>query len=75
MKKLVISSIRAYQRVLSPDKGIFRRSSHQTCAFYPTCSEYAVAVIEKNGVLIGIFRSIVRIFRCHPWQKEHIDLP
>jgi len=75
MKKLVISGIRVYQRILSPDKGIFRRSSWQTCAFYPTCSEYAILVIEKNGVLIGVFRSVVRIFRCHPWQKQHIDLP
>ncbi|MCX6738865.1 MAG: membrane protein insertion efficiency factor YidD [Candidatus Parcubacteria bacterium] len=73
MKSLLLFLIRLYQSLLSPDKGIFRRRM-PTCVFYPTCSEYAEQAIKKHGTIKGSWLSIKRIVRCHPWQKEHIDL-
>ena len=45
-----------------------------SCVFYPSCSEYTKQVIEKYGFLKGICLGFFRILRCHPWQKNHIDL-
>ncbi len=58
--------INFYQKNIS----IFLRPS---CVFYPTCSEYTRQAIEKYGLLKGCYLGFLRILRCHPWQKNHID--
>ena len=58
--------INFYQKNVS----IFLKSS---CVFYPTCSEYTRQAIEKYGLLEGCYLGFLRILRCHPWQKNHID--
>lgn len=68
------SIIKFYQYFLSPDKGIFSLGK-RTCAMYPTCSEYMEQSIEKYGSIKGFFKGIKRIGRCHPWQKNLIDMP
>ena len=73
MKTSLLFLIKFYKSLLSPDKGIFRRRM-PTCVFYPTCSDYAEEVIKKYGAIKGSYLAIKRITRCHPWQKEHIDL-
>ena len=30
--------------------------------------------IEKYGAMKGLYLGFLRILRCHPWQKNHIDL-
>jgi putative component of membrane protein insertase Oxa1/YidC/SpoIIIJ protein YidD len=45
------------------------------CAMYPTCSEYMILAIEKFGTPGGIFKGIRRILRCHPWQRQLVDIP
>jgi putative membrane protein insertion efficiency factor len=67
MKRILIKFIDFYQKFISPLKKI------NSCTFYPTCSEYSKKAIEKYGVLKGFYLSILRIFRCHPWQKNHFD--
>jgi len=47
--------------------------SHSSCVFLPTCSEYTKEAITKYGAMGGLFRGIVRVFRCHPWQKNRYD--
>lgn len=74
----LIGSIRFYQKALSPDHGwirVLRSSQIQVCGYYPTCSEYAIAAIEKYGPYRGFVRALRRVFSCHPWQKKHVDLP
>ena len=39
------------------------------CRFHPTCSAYAIDVIQKFGVIKGSYLAIIRIFKCHPWHK------
>lgn len=62
LKKL----ISFYQKNIS----VFKKPS---CVFYPTCSEYTKQAIEKYGVFKGSYLGFLRILRCHPWQKKHID--
>ena len=76
MRKVLIFIVRLYQKTLSPDQGFTKKIGLirvPTCAFYPTCSEYFILAIEKYGILHGLSLFSKRIFRCHPWQKEHLD--
>jgi putative membrane protein insertion efficiency factor len=67
LKKFLIKLIDLYQRYLS-------RLIKPSCVFYPSCSEYTKQAIEKYGSMKGLFLGFTRILRCHPWQKNHIDL-
>jgi putative membrane protein insertion efficiency factor len=76
IKNLMIISIDIYQKTLSPDRGFLKRLGffkNPVCVFYPSCSEYAKEVIGKYGIRKGVRLSLLRISRCHPWQKNHID--
>jgi hypothetical protein len=75
MKTLILALIHGYQKTISPDHGVFRFGVRRSCTMYPTCSEYAEAVISRDGVILGTWRAIRRVFRCHPWQKRLVDLP
>ncbi len=66
MRSIFIYVIKLYQKLISP---MFPPS----CRFYPTCSEYAVQSIEKNGVLKGGIKSVWRILRCNPFNKGGYD--
>ena len=61
-----VKLINIYQKYISP----FIKPS---CVFYPSCSEYAKQAFHKYGTLKGFKLSLLRILRCHPWQKNHID--
>ena len=66
MRRLIIFLIRVYQTILSPFVG-------QHCRFYPTCSSYAVEAVEKHGAARGLWLSIRRLSRCHPWHEGGVD--
>lgn len=66
MRTLLIITIRAYQRWISPLLGA-------QCRFYPTCSQYAIESIERYGVAKGAWLAVRRIARCHPWHPGGID--
>ena len=68
LKKFSIKLINFYQKNISQLK-------KPSCVFYPTCSEYMKISIEKYGVFKGVFKGFFRITKCHPWQKNHIDMP
>jgi len=58
--------IRGYQLAISPLLG-------PRCRFYPTCSHYALEAIETHGSLRGVWLTIKRISRCHPWHEGGFD--
>ncbi len=66
-----------YQRTFSPDRGALRGlySFRGACVMYPSCSEYMLLSIKKHGTVKGISLGILRIGRCHPFQKKLIDEP
>ena len=66
LKKFFLKLIDFYQKYIS----VYLKPS---CVFYPTCSEYTKQAIEKYGILKGFYLGFLRILRCHPWQKNHID--
>jgi putative membrane protein insertion efficiency factor len=67
MKTVFIALIRLYQvtisRVLPPN----------TCRFYPTCSNYAIDALRKHGAAKGLWRSVRRVTRCHPFHPGGYD--
>ena len=75
-KKTIVKIIKIYQKTLSPDSGIPNKIglTKNTCKFFPTCSEYTIQAVEKYGVFVGLYKGFRRVLRCHPWQKNHIDL-
>ncbi|MSU44750.1 membrane protein insertion efficiency factor YidD [Candidatus Nomurabacteria bacterium] len=66
LKTFSVKLINFYQKYIS---GFLKPS----CVFYPTCSEYAKQAVEKYGTIKGSYLAFLRILRCHPWQKNHID--
>ncbi len=67
VRKLLIKLIKLYQAI--PFK------SHYECKYIPTCSNYAITVINDFGVIKGSILAIKRILRCNPKSKGGIDLP
>lgn len=45
------------------------------CRFYPSCSEYAEAVLTQVGVVRGLALAVWRVLRCSPLSKGGIDYP
>ena len=66
MKKAVIKVIRIYQLVLSPTLG-------GNCRFQPTCSQYAIDAVNEHGVFKGVFLSMKRLAKCHPFHPGGFD--
>jgi putative membrane protein insertion efficiency factor len=64
----IIYLIRFYQIGISPLIG-------PNCRFTPTCSQYAIEVIRKDGPIRGLWRAVRRIARCHPWNPGGYDPP
>lgn len=63
MKKLLIVIINLYQNFFP---GLIKNilGIDRMCRFSPTCSEYAKTTISKEGVLVGLRKSTIRILRC-----------
>lgn len=69
LKKLILFSIRIYQKTLSFDHGIVSYITPvRFCRFHPTCSQYAYEAIDRFGILQGGRMGLKRILRCHPWN-------
>jgi uncharacterized protein len=66
MRKLLILIISLYRYAISPFLG-------NNCRFHPSCSHYAQDAIALHGVLKGIYLTLRRIGKCHPWHEGGID--
>ena len=58
--------IRFYQLFISPLKPA-------SCRFTPTCSAYAMEAFKKHGPIKGLYLTVRRILRCHPWGGSGYD--
>jgi hypothetical protein len=43
------------------------------CRFEPTCSAYAYEAFTKYGFFKGLYLSVRRILKCHPFHKGGYD--
>jgi len=43
------------------------------CRFHPSCSNYALEAIRMKGIFVGVYLTIRRILRCHPWSPGGYD--
>ena len=58
--RLLITLVKGYRFVLSPWLG-------GACRFYPTCSEYSIQALQQHGAASGVYLTLARLARCHPW--------
>lgn len=65
---MLVLAVRGYQIVLRP---ILPAS----CRFTPSCSEYFIGAVQKFGPILGPWKGICRIARCHPWHPGGYDPP
>ncbi len=73
MTNLLLKLISFYQRIFSPDHGIFSTHLYGGCRFYPSCSYYSKEAILKFGLAKSLPRIFWRILRCSPLSKGGID--
>ena len=60
------SVLRSYKRWISP-------FLPPACRYWPTCSEYGAAVIERHGLARGARLAMMRLLRCHPLARGGFD--
>ncbi|MBO7313096.1 MAG: membrane protein insertion efficiency factor YidD [Alistipes sp.] len=58
--------VRFYQLCISPLKP-------PSCRFTPTCSQYAIEALCKHGPIKGLYLTVRRLLRCHPWGGSGYD--
>lgn len=61
-------AIRFYGRFLSP-------ITPGKCRYYPSCSDYALLLVEHGPVLPGVFKGFFRILRCNQLFPGGFDHP
>ena len=63
---IIVYFIKFYQFSISPLIG-------SNCRFTPTCSDYAIQSLKENGLIRGLFFSLKRLLKCHPWGGSGFD--
>jgi len=66
VKRLLLTPIGAYQRLVSP--ALPRR-----CRYEPTCSAYASQSIRRFGPIRGLLLACWRLLRCNPFSHGGFD--
>jgi putative membrane protein insertion efficiency factor len=64
--RLLIGLVRLYQWLLSP-------LLPPSCRFYPSCSAYAVEALRRHGAVRGLWLTVRRLGRCHPFHPGGLD--
>ena len=66
LTNICIYLVEFYRKFISPLKA-------PTCRFYPTCSQYSLEAFKKYGLIKGMFLTIKRILKCHPFHPGGYD--
>jgi len=61
----MLRAIAAYQRAFE--------GRPSPCRFFPTCSEYSREAIESHGSGRGLWLTVRRLARCHPFGRSGFD--
>ena len=65
--RILLVPLWVYRRTLS------RLIPEGTCRYLPTCSEYTVDAIRRNGAFWGVVYGVRRVCRCHPFAEGGYD--
>ncbi|WP_084685275.1 membrane protein insertion efficiency factor YidD [Methylotuvimicrobium alcaliphilum] len=66
LQSLLLGIVRFYRLVISP-------LLPPSCRYQPTCSEYAIEAITRHGPFKGLWLTLKRLGRCHPWGSHGYD--
>lgn len=66
IRRSLVLLIRLYQRLVSP-------FLPRACRFHPSCSAYAAQALERHGAARGIWLTVKRVSRCHPFHPGGLD--
>ena len=69
---LMLGLLRIYQWVFSPLKRVFFGPTCG-CRFQPSCSCYAYDAFARFGFFRGLWFTLRRLLRCHPWHPGGFD--
>lgn len=61
-----IMLIMFYRKCISP-------LTPPSCRFTPTCSQYSLEAFRKHGPIKGLYLTIKRLLKCHPWGGSGYD--
>jgi putative membrane protein insertion efficiency factor len=64
--RVLIAAVRFYQAAISS-------WTPATCRFTPTCSAYAIDALRTHGAARGLWLTVRRVGRCHPWGGSGYD--
>lgn len=64
--RLLSLPIIAYRRWISP-------ALPNRCRFYPSCSAYTLEALFRHGIVRGLWLSLRRLGRCHPFHPGGYD--
>jgi len=63
---LLKAPIKVYQYCISP-------YLPANCRYQPTCSAYALEALQKHGPIAGLWLTVRRLGKCHPWGGHGYD--
>ncbi len=66
LARVLLAGIWLYRVLLS---WLFRG----TCRFVPSCSAYSAEAVARHGAVRGIWMTIRRLGRCHPFSPGGFD--
>ena len=64
--RVLIVPVLGYRRFISP-------LIPPTCRFAPSCSEYALEALRQHGAVRGLWLTVRRLARCHPFHPGGYD--
>lgn len=62
----LMALVAVYRFAISPWLGA-------NCRYEPSCSAYALEALRRHGAFRGVWLTVNRIGRCHPWGGSGYD--
>jgi hypothetical protein len=63
--RVLIALVRGYQ--------LIGRGRPGACRYTPSCSAYAAEALHRHGAARGVWLTVRRLGRCHPWGGYGAD--
>jgi len=51
----------------------FKAFTGPSCRYVPSCSGYAADALTRFGLWPGLWMTLARVVRCHPWGSFGLD--